>query len=208
VRLLICTHFTSYSILAFNVSGQKSYPKWTNHFNRISSLKFRSTWELTRNFHSGLDLVFQGATQCSNIVQHWHCCDGLCRRLGFCPVWHLERHQILWYSLARSDTLVFVVSDFGLLFTNRLDTVIMITYLHHTAPDIPHYRGKTWNFQRGAAATIDRDFLGWQGRFFLHDVAHYHVIHHASLIMNPLPLIIAEHSSNSFSPRCHSASTF
>ena len=95
-----------------------------------------------------------------------------------------------------------------LLFTNRLDTVIMITYLHHTASDIPHYRGKTWNFQRGAAATIDRDFLGWQGRFFLHDVAHYHVIHHVSLIINPLPLIIAEHSSNSFSPRCRSASTF
>lgn len=54
----------------------------------------------------------------------------------------------------------------------------MITYLHHTAPDLPHYRGKEWNFQRGAAATVDRNFLGWQGRFFLHDVAHYHVIHH------------------------------
>ncbi|KAG6828271.1 hypothetical protein H0H92_008578 [Tricholoma furcatifolium] len=57
-------------------------------------------------------------------------------------------------------------------------SVIMITYLHHTDPEIPHYRGKEWNFQRGAAATIDRNFLGWQGRFFLHDVAHFHVIHH------------------------------
>ncbi|KAG6898506.1 hypothetical protein C0993_006381, partial [Termitomyces sp. T159_Od127] len=55
---------------------------------------------------------------------------------------------------------------------------IMITYLHHTSPELPHYRSKQWNFQRGAAATVDRDFLGWQGRFFLHDVAHYHVIHH------------------------------
>jgi hypothetical protein len=54
----------------------------------------------------------------------------------------------------------------------------MITYLHHTDPVLPHYRGKAWNFQRGAAATVDRPFLGWQGRFFLHDVAHYHVIHH------------------------------
>lgn len=55
---------------------------------------------------------------------------------------------------------------------------IMITYLHHTDAALPHYRGKEWNYQRGAAATVDRPFLGWQGRFFLHDVAHYHVIHH------------------------------
>lgn len=61
--------------------------------------------------------------------------------------------------------------------------VIMITYLHHTDPILPHYRGIEWNFQRGAAATIDRDFLGWQGRFFLHDVAHYHVIHHVCFVL-------------------------
>lgn len=57
----------------------------------------------------------------------------------------------------------------------------MITYLHHTDPTLPHYRGREWNFQRGAAATVDRPFLGWQGRFFLHDVAHYHVIHHVRI---------------------------
>lgn len=54
----------------------------------------------------------------------------------------------------------------------------MITYLHHTDMELPHYRNGQWNFQRGAAATVDRNFLGWQGRFFLHDVAHFHVIHH------------------------------
>jgi hypothetical protein len=56
----------------------------------------------------------------------------------------------------------------------------MITYLHHTDPVIPHYREGEWNYQRGAAATVDRPILGWQGRFFLHDVAHFHVIHHVS----------------------------
>ena len=54
----------------------------------------------------------------------------------------------------------------------------MITFLHHTDLELPHYRAGQWNFQRGAAATIDRSFLGWQGRFFLHDVAHFHVVHH------------------------------
>ena len=56
--------------------------------------------------------------------------------------------------------------------------LMTITYLHHTDETLPHYRGDTWNFARGAAATIDRDFLGWQGNFFLHGVAHFHVIHH------------------------------
>lgn len=54
----------------------------------------------------------------------------------------------------------------------------MITYLQHTDPTIPHYRGSAWSFARGAAATVDRPFLGWQGRFFLHNVAHDHVVHH------------------------------
>jgi hypothetical protein len=55
---------------------------------------------------------------------------------------------------------------------------ITITYLQHTDPSVPHYRDGAWTFQRGAASTVDRNFLGWQGRFFLHDVAHYHVVHH------------------------------
>ena len=56
--------------------------------------------------------------------------------------------------------------------------LVSITYLQHTDKFIPHYRGKAWTFCRGAAATVDRDFLGWVGRFFFHDISHYHVIHH------------------------------
>src|ERR1700733_6707854 len=54
----------------------------------------------------------------------------------------------------------------------------LICQLHHTDKRLPHYRKGEWSFQRGAACTVDRPFLGWQGRFFLHDVAHYHVVHH------------------------------
>ncbi|KIJ36992.1 hypothetical protein M422DRAFT_232190 [Sphaerobolus stellatus SS14] len=56
--------------------------------------------------------------------------------------------------------------------------ITMAVFLHHTDPRAPRFRGNAWNFQRGAAATVDREFLGWQGRFFLHDISHYHVIHH------------------------------
>lgn len=55
---------------------------------------------------------------------------------------------------------------------------IMITYLHHTARSLPHYRQGAWTFARGAASTVDRDFLGWMGCFFLHGVARWHVVHH------------------------------
>lgn len=55
---------------------------------------------------------------------------------------------------------------------------IMITYLHHTAQSLPHYRQGAWTFARGAASTVDREFLGWMGRFFLHGVARWHVVHH------------------------------
>ncbi|KAJ7685455.1 fatty acid desaturase-domain-containing protein, partial [Mycena polygramma] len=56
--------------------------------------------------------------------------------------------------------------------------VTMIVYLQHTDPAIPHYRERGWTYTRGALATVDRDFLGWQGRLFLHDIAHFHVVHH------------------------------
>jgi fatty acid desaturase len=71
-----------------------------------------------------------------------------------------------------------VIKYYGIPWLEVTHWFIMITYLHHTTPDLPHYRKSAWNFTRGAAATVDRNFLGWQGRFFLHDVAHFHVIHH------------------------------
>lgn len=62
--------------------------------------------------------------------------------------------------------------------------VTMIVYLHHTDIRVPHYRRPAWNYVRGALATIDRDFLGWQGRFFLHDVRMSRS--HKAHALNPL----------------------
>lgn len=62
------------------------------------------------------------------------------------------------------------------LFTNHW--VVMLTYLQHSDPTIPHYRKKQWTFLRGATCTVDRPLLGWVGRFFLHNVSHDHLAHH------------------------------
>ncbi|KAF8989901.1 fatty acid desaturase-domain-containing protein [Cyathus striatus] len=82
------------------------------------------------------------------------------------------------YKAANTFGTLNVIKYYGIPWLFVSHWFVMITYLHHTSPEIPHYRSREWNYQRGAAATVDRDFLGWMGRFFLHDVAHYHVIHH------------------------------
>ncbi|KAH8929558.1 hypothetical protein BT69DRAFT_1345739 [Atractiella rhizophila] len=54
--------------------------------------------------------------------------------------------------------------------------LVLITYLQHTDPMLPHYREGEWNFQRGALCTIDRNIHG----FFFHGIAETHVAHHTS----------------------------
>jgi bifunctional Delta-12/omega-3 fatty acid desaturase len=53
----------------------------------------------------------------------------------------------------------------------------MITYLHHTSPNVPKYNAESWTFVRGATATIDRDF-GIIGTHFFHNISSDHVTHH------------------------------
>lgn len=55
--------------------------------------------------------------------------------------------------------------------------IVMITYLHHTAPDVPKYTSDSWTFIRGATATIDRDF-SFIGSHFFHHISSDHVTHH------------------------------
>ncbi|KAK0126440.1 hypothetical protein ONS95_008039 [Cadophora gregata] len=55
--------------------------------------------------------------------------------------------------------------------------LVAITYLQHTDPTLPHYSGESWNYVRGAAATIDREF-GFVGRTLLHGIVETHVLHH------------------------------
>ncbi|OSC96493.1 linoleoyl phosphatidylcholine delta-12 acetylenase [Trametes coccinea BRFM310] len=129
--------------LLFNVSGQKNYPKWTNHFDPGSILFTKEQRNVVLISNAGIAAMILLVREA-------------CRTWGAAAV--VKYYGIPWLCVTH--------------------WFIMITYLHHTDPMLPHYRQPEWNFQRGAAATVDRDFLGWMGRFFLHDVAHYHVIHH------------------------------
>ncbi|KAI5776433.1 fatty acid desaturase-domain-containing protein [Geopyxis carbonaria] len=55
--------------------------------------------------------------------------------------------------------------------------LVAITFLQHTDPSLPHYHPETWNYCRGAAATIDRE-LGFIGRTLMHGIVETHVAHH------------------------------
>ncbi|BGP18767.1 hypothetical protein JCM10213_004274 [Rhodosporidiobolus nylandii] len=73
-----------------------------------------------------------------------------------------------------------VVKYYGIpyLYTNHW--LVMITYLQHTDPSLPHYNAGTWNFQRGALCTIDRNLLGPVGPWLMHGICETHVAHHIS----------------------------
>lgn len=58
--------------------------------------------------------------------------------------------------------------------------LVMITYLQHTDPLLPHYTADAWTFPRGALCTIDRKWLGPVGPYLLHGIAETHVAHHIS----------------------------
>lgn len=55
--------------------------------------------------------------------------------------------------------------------------LVFITFLQHSDPKMPHYEASEWNFARGAAATIDREF-GFIGKHIFHDIIETHVLHH------------------------------
>lgn len=54
----------------------------------------------------------------------------------------------------------------------------LVTFLHHTDPDIPWYRGEDWYFLKGALSTIDHDYG------LINNIHHNigtHVVHHLFL---------------------------
>jgi len=65
--------------------------------------------------------------------------------------------------------------------------LVLITFLQHTDPLLPHYRAPEFTFPRGALSTFDRKLLGdlgsipaWLGATITHGICETHVLHHVS----------------------------
>lgn len=74
--------------------------------------------------------------------------------------------------------------------------LVAITFLQHTDPTLPHYTAEEWNYVRGAAATIDREF-GFIGRHLLHGIIETHVLHH---YVSTIPFYNADEASEAIKP--------
>lgn len=74
--------------------------------------------------------------------------------------------------------------------------IVAITFLQHTDPSLPHYEPEAWNFVRGAAATIDREF-GFIGRQLLHGIIETHVLHH---YVSTIPFYHADEATRAIKP--------
>jgi omega-6 fatty acid desaturase (delta-12 desaturase) len=55
--------------------------------------------------------------------------------------------------------------------------LVMITFLQHTHPSLPHYSEGEWDWLRGALSTVDRSFGPYLDKAF-HHIADTHVVHH------------------------------
>mgnify|MGYP001216194421 CR=1 FL=1 len=96
--------------------------------------------------------------------------------------WDVITSAVLWLGMV--IFLGFLTVQYGWLFLVKFYVVPylifviwldLVTFLHHTEPDIPWYPDEDWYFLKGALSTIDRDY-GWINPIH-HDIGT-HVAHH------------------------------
>ena len=76
--------------------------------------------------------------------------------------------------------LIFLIKFYVMPYLVFVMWLDLVTFLHHTEPDIPWYRNDSWFFLKGALSTIDRDYG------FINNIHHNigtHVAHHIFLNM-------------------------
>ncbi|XP_020579018.1 delta(12)-oleate desaturase-like isoform X2 [Phalaenopsis equestris] len=101
----------------------------------------------------------------------------------------------LLYRISVAFSLSWIIRIYGvpLLIVNAW--LVIITYLQHTHPALPHYNSEEWDWLRGALATVDRDY-GFLNRVF-HNITDTHVAHH---LFSTMPHYHAMEATESIRP--------
>lgn len=142
--------------LLFNLTGRTSYPRWTNHFNRKSRLGSQ---------------IFNNKCSCVTYIAysaHFRRSerfDIVLSDLGL-----LATISFLVYASHRLDAWT-VIRLYGVPWVMINQNISLIVALSHLDNKLPRYRDKAYTHTRGALVTVDRNLLGWQGKFFLHYVS-------------------------------------
>ncbi|KAJ7075794.1 delta-12 fatty acid desaturase protein [Mycena belliarum] len=148
VAMCLLAGWPSYIIR--NASGQRRYPKGTNHFSP-SAVMFSP--------HHYVDVVLSD--------------------IGV-ALWLVGLGAAVYTYGLRNVVAVYFVPY---LWVNHW--LVLITFLQHTDPLLPHYRAPQFTFPRGALSTLDRRLLGdlgsvmaWIGAHATCSISETHVLHH------------------------------
>ncbi|KAH8108690.1 delta-12 fatty acid desaturase protein [Phellopilus nigrolimitatus] len=138
--------------ISTNASGQKRYPKFTNHF--LPGAPLFKPHEYFQIILSDIGILIW-----AGVLAYWS------YTRGFSEMFRLYFVPYLWVN----------------------HWLVLITFLQHTDPILPHYRPAEFSFPRGALATLDRNLLGdlgpigaWLGAMATHGISETHVLHHVS----------------------------
>ncbi|TVU02289.1 hypothetical protein EJB05_52224, partial [Eragrostis curvula] len=84
--------------------------------------------------------------------------------------------SVALYKLAEAFGFWWLVRLYGVPLMIVNAWLVIVTYLHHTHPALPHYDSNEWDWLRGALSTVDRDY-GILNNVF-HHIGDTHVAHH------------------------------
>ncbi|CAN4112488.1 unnamed protein product [Withania somnifera] len=80
------------------------------------------------------------------------------------------------YRLALAHGIAWLVCIYVMPFVVMNSSLIVMTFLNHTHPSLPHYDSSNWDWLRGSLATVDRDYGVLNDVY--HDSPHAHFMHH------------------------------
>ncbi|KAF3325559.1 omega-6 fatty acid desaturase, endoplasmic reticulum isozyme 2 [Carex littledalei] len=80
------------------------------------------------------------------------------------------------YCLASSFGFWWLVRVYGVPLLVESGCIVLLSYLQHTHPALPHYDSTEWDWLRGALSTVDRDYHFFNKNF--HNYTDTHVVHH------------------------------
>ncbi|KAG8931098.1 hypothetical protein FRC01_001858 [Tulasnella sp. 417] len=136
-----------------NAGGQRSYPKFTNHF--VPTKPLFAPHQRTQVLLSDLGIFIWLACILYSI-----------KVFGFLQVFRVYLLPYLWVN----------------------HWLVLITFLQHTDPALPHYQASAFTFPRGALSTFDRELMGgpsfigkitgWICATATHGICETHVAHH------------------------------
>lgn len=88
---------------------------------------------------------------------------------------------LMW--LGQSHGWAWLIKNYGVPYMVVNFWLVLITFLQHTHPALPHYLDAEWDWMRGALSTVDRDY-GFLNVIF-HHITDTHVTHHLFSKVSP-----------------------